>query len=128
MVPCRVVPHVCLQHLLYGLDLARIPKRESLHEPLSIAPNVVVFLVQRKHFRDKFLFAFGATNFVHDSLTVVPYLVVLLVAECGGVEPFDFCAEVSSYAEYDSSAVEPVILLLAYYLSVHASRKLYHTV
>lgn len=88
MVPSRVVPHILLNQLLSRLQLSLVPKFKPAHQPLSVAPHVVVLCIQFEHLRDEVCFAFARVQAVHDELTVMPNLVVLLVVESGLVEPF----------------------------------------
>lgn len=85
MVPSRVVSHILLNQLLGRLQLSLVPERESAYQPLSVAPHVVVLCVQFEHLRDEVCFAFARVQAVHDELTMVPDLVVLLVVEGGFV-------------------------------------------
>lgn len=87
MVPGRVVSHILVNQLLSRLQLSLVPKLKSAHQPLSIAPHVVVLCIQFEHLRDKVCFAFARVQAVHDELTMMPDLVVLLVVEGGLVEP-----------------------------------------
>lgn len=88
MVPCRVVSHILFNQLLRGLQLSLIPELESANQPLSVTPHVIVLCIQFEHLRDEVCFAFAGAQTIHNELTVVPDLVVLLVCEGSFVEPF----------------------------------------
>jgi hypothetical protein len=49
MIPSRVVPHIFFDQLLCSFQFSLVPEVESTHQPLSIAPDVVVFRVEFKH-------------------------------------------------------------------------------
>lgn len=85
MIPSRIVPHILLQQLFRCLELARIPQTKALHQPLPIAPDMIVLHVQLKHLHQEVLFALGTVQLVYDGVAVVPNLVVLLVFERNAV-------------------------------------------
>lgn len=88
MVPSRIVSHILLNQLLRRLQFSFVPELESAHQPLSVAPHVIVLCIQFEHLRDKVCFAFARVQAIHNELAMVPDLVVLLVVESGFVEPF----------------------------------------
>ena len=105
MVPSRIVPNILLEQVLDGLELASVPEREPLHQPLPVAPDVVVFAVVLEHLRNEIRLAVGRTQPVDDELAVVPDLVVFLVREGRLVEPGYFLGEVCVYGFENLCAV-----------------------
>ena len=95
MIPRRVVPYIVFDHILRPYELVLFVKQvEALHQPLAVAPDMIVLRVLFEHSRDKVGLAFRRTEGIHNGLAVVPYLVVLEVLEGSRVEPFNFLPEV----------------------------------
>lgn len=95
MIPRAIIPNIFLNHALRPLQLLLLLKQiKPLHQPLSIAPDVIILRILLQHCSNEIRFAFGGVEFIDDGLPVVPDLVVLEVSESRGVEPGDFFVQV----------------------------------
>lgn len=77
------------------------------HQPLPVAPDVVVLGVEREHPHREVRLARRVVEAGDDELAVVPDLVVFRVRERDGVEPGDFGAEGGGEGREGGGAVEP---------------------
>lgn len=77
------------------------------HQPLPVAPDVVVLGVEGEHAHREGGLAARIGQPRHDQLPVVPDLVVFWVRERDGVEPGDFGPEGGGEGGEGGGAVEP---------------------
>jgi hypothetical protein len=108
MIPRRIVPDIPLQEFLNIIQFTVIPEIKPLHQPLPIRPDVIVFRILLKHLFDKLRLPCRVIELIDYQLPMVPYLVILFVAESFRVEEFDFLAEVSVQGKDHFGAIEPI--------------------
>jgi hypothetical protein len=94
VVPSRIVPHISLDHVGSPGELVGLVEQvEPIHQPLAVAPNVVILRVLLQHVVYEVGLARWRAKRVDDGVPVVPDLVVLEMLERRRVEPCDFVLE-----------------------------------
>jgi len=108
VIPGRIIPHISLDHTLRPPELVfRIKETKALHQPLPVAPNVIVFCVLLQHGRNEVTFPFAGPQGIDNGLAVMPDLVILEVFECRWIEPLDFVAQRGLELAESLCAIEP---------------------